>query len=495
MVFSTPIFIFLFLPLFLIFYFCIPSLKEKESGVSKKNRNRNAVLFLFSILFYALGELRYVPLLLFSVCLNYATGLLLQKLDSPRREAPRRSVFIIALCINVGFLLFFKYNILTTCLMNTDFSIGVLNNFLEMLGVDKTVSAFKIFLPLGISFYTFQALSYIIDVYRRRIPATWRFIDFGAYLTMFPQLIAGPIVRYESIAAELIGRKTRIDTFLAGCTTFVRGLAKKVLIADILALPAAQIFALSTGDLTAPVAWFGALCYTMQIYFDFSGYSDMAIGMGKMLGFTFPVNFRYPYISTSIREFWQRWHISLSTWFRDYVYIPLGGNRQSVRTTYLNLLFVFFLCAVWHGAEWTFIIWGLMHGFFIVLERIGLEVLLKKLPRPLQHAYVLLVVVVAWVFFRADSPQHALSFLSAMFWLSDSSGSVVYLERFINNEVTAFFCIGVICCLPVRKILSDFKATAFFHSYARTVLYFCLYFYCLMAMSLSSYSPFLYFRF
>ena len=286
-----------------------------------------------------------------------------------------------------------------------DFLVGNLNALLGPLRL-APLSLPGIALPIGISFFTFQALSYVIDVYRREVPVQRNPFDLGLYIALFPQLIAGPIVRYHDVARQLVERVVTRQGFAYGVERFVVGLGKKVLIANTLAVQADLIFAIPADQLTAPVAWFGLVCYTLQIYFDFSGYSDMAIGLGYMFGFRFLENFSHPYVAQSITEFWRRWHISLSTWFRDYLYVPLGGNRGSALRTYRNLVLVFFLCGLWHGASWSFVVWGLLHGFLLVIERMGLGRLMARWPRALRHAWTLFFVMIAWVFFRADSlPQ------------------------------------------------------------------------------------------
>src|SRR5438876_3261876 len=287
------------------------------------------------------------------------------------------------------------------------------NALLGLAGV-APVAVPRVLLPIGISFFTFHAISYVVDVYRRDASAQKSPVHAALYLLLFPQLIAGPIIRYRDIADQLARRTVTLEGFALGVQRFVVGLGKKVLVANIVAGPADKIFSMPLRQLSFAHAWLAIVCYTIQIYFDFSGYSDMAIGLGRMFGFRFPENFRWPYAADSVQEFWRRWHISLSSWFRDYVYVPLGGNRASPVKTYRNLVAVFFLCGLWHGASWTFVIWGLFHGLFLVLERLGLGAAVKRLRPPLRHAYLLLVVMVGWVFFREESLRGALSFLAAM---------------------------------------------------------------------------------
>ncbi|MCA8923022.1 MAG: MBOAT family protein, partial [Planctomycetes bacterium] len=382
MVFSSTFFLFFFLPALLVFY-----------GAARSLRLRNAVLLVASLAFYAWGELGYVFLLLGSIGANYGFGLWIA--GAVERGAARRAL-VVAVATNLGLLGVVKY---------THMFVGWAGVALGALGVAQVDPMPPLHLPLGISFFTFQALSYVIDVYRGVVPAQRSPWKLALYVSLFPQLIAGPIVRYADLAAELDARSVTTADVAAGARRFVVGLGKKVLIANALSVPADRIFALPAEQLGLEVAWLGIACYTLQIYFDFSGYSDMAIGLGRMFGFHFLENFDYPYVSRSIREFWRRWHISLSTWFRDYLYIPLGGNQGSATRTYVNLVLVFALCGLWHGASLTFVAWGLFHGVFLVGERLAAGKV--RAPRLLQHLYVLVAVMVGWVLFRAESFAHA----------------------------------------------------------------------------------------
>ena len=424
MVFSSPLFLFLFLPVVLTVYFLLPGL-----------RARNGWLLAVSLLFYAWGEVGFILLLLISTLVNFELGKWVERTeDIPRRK---RAVAV-AVIVNVGFLAFFKY---------AGLAVASLNLPLKFLGLG-TLPVPHIALPIGISFFTFHALSYIIDIYRRKRGAARDPRDTALYIFFFPQLVAGPILRWNAIAPQLEQRVYRSDVFAEGIRRFVGGLAKKMIVANAVALPADQIFALPASELSAGTAWFGVLCYTIQIYFDFSGYSDMAVGLGKMFGFEFLENFNFPYTAQSIRDFWRRWHISLSTWFRDYVYIPLGGNRVSENRNRLNLVAVFFLCGLWHGASWTFVAWGFYHGFFLVLERTGLGTALDKLPRPLRHGYALLAVMMGWVLFRANTFPEAASYFSALFGLAHPA-HVQPLARYIGNEAVVALCLGVAFSLPL----------------------------------------------
>ena len=395
MVFSSPIFLFLFLPVVLTVNSLLPGTKA-----------RNVWLLLMSLVFYAWGQVDFVLLLLASTVMNYSLGLWLGRSEG---AGNRKCIVALAVFLNIGILAFFKY---------AAFAVGMLNSLLSLGGV-AGLPVPHITLPIGISFFTFHALSYIIDVYRRKWRSAGNPADVALYIFFFPQLIAGPILRWSSIGPQLPQRAIRLDGFADGIRRFVGGLAKKTLIADSVAGPANQIFALPPHELSTPDAWVGILCYTLQIYFDFSGYSDMAVGLGKMFGFEFLENFQFPYVAQSVREFWRRWHISLTTWFRDYLYIPLGGNRISPGRTYLNLIMVFFLCGLWHGASLTFVVWGLYHGLFLALERTRWGAWQAKLPRSLRHLYTILVVMMGWVLFRASTFTAAGHFFLALLGLSN----------------------------------------------------------------------------
>jgi len=424
MVFSSPLFLFLFLPVVLTVYFLLPGL-----------RTRNGWLLLVSLFFYAWGEPAFIFLLLVSTLLNFWFG---QWVERSEAVSERKKAVAVAVTVNVGFLALFKY---------AGLAVASLNVPLKFAGLGS-LPVPHIALPIGISFFTFHALSYIIDIYRRKWQAARDPRDVALYIFFFPQLIAGPILRWNAIAPQLERRQFRSEVFAEGVRRFVGGLAKKMIIANAVALPADQIFALSPDELSPATAWFGIVCYTIQIYFDFSGYSDMAVGMGKMFGFAFIENFQFPYTAQSIREFWRRWHISLSTWFRDYVYIPLGGNRVSETRNRLNLVAVFFLCGLWHGASWTFVVWGLYHGIFLVLERTGWGAVLEKLPRPLRHGYALLAVMLGWVLFRANSFLEAAGYFSALFGLGQPAHALP-LARYAGNEALWALCLGTAFSLPL----------------------------------------------
>jgi alginate O-acetyltransferase complex protein AlgI len=424
LVFSSPIFLFLFLPVVLTGYFVLRSL-----------RARNLWLLAASLCFYAWGEPLFLLLLFASTWMNYRLGIWV---DIAVEHRKRKLAVTLAIVLNLGLLAFFKYINLAVQSVNT------------ALGwAHQTPLTFPhIALPIGISFFTFHALSYVIDIYRRKAPAARRLSDTGLYIFLFPQLIAGPILRWSTMAPQFAERFVTRDGFADGIRRFIGGLAKKMIVANTVALPADQIFALPAHELTAPIAWFGVLCYTLQIYFDFSAYSDMAVGLGKMFGFKFLENFDYPYIATNVREFWRHWHISLSSWFRDYLYIPLGGNRVSERRNYVNLITVFALCGLWHGASWVFVLWGLYHGLFLVLERTRFGGFVDKLPRPAMHIYTLLVVMFGWVLFRADTLSHALLFFKTMFGFSAADLANHPLGRYVSRQVLCAIALGVVFAAP-----------------------------------------------
>jgi alginate O-acetyltransferase complex protein AlgI len=424
MVFSSQVFLFMFLPAVLAVYFTV-----------RGNALRNVVLVVASMVFYAWGEGRYVLLVLGSALVNHGLGLALSRSPGAGTRQ-RRLVLAAAVAFNLGMLTVFKY---------AGFFADNLN-FLFGNVIGRQVALSQIYLPLGISFFTFHAISYIVDVYRRTSDARRNPLEVVLYFIFFPQLIAGPIIRYKDIAAQLGMRQVTIEDFAYGVRRFVVGLSKKVLIANTLGASVDHVFATQPGTLSLPVAWFAIAAYTLQIYFDFSGYSDMAIGLARMFGFRFLENFNFPYIATSIQEFWRRWHISLSRWFRDYLYIPLGGNRAAPWRVYLNLAIVFFLAGLWHGAKWTFVVWGLLHGAFLVLERVGAMRRITSTPI-LRHVYVLGFVGFAWVFFRSDSFAYAIGFLGAL--VHPGSAPTLVLANVVDHETLLAFAAGCVLATPV----------------------------------------------
>jgi alginate O-acetyltransferase complex protein AlgI len=385
MLFSSLLFLYVFLPLTLFLTVVCPP------------RFRNVMLLIASLVFYAWGGVSYSLIMLFSIVFNYAMAMGISQVTSEKRT---RRVLIFCVAGNLILLIIFKYS---------GFVIENVNLLLAALH-QAPIHAKAIDLPAGISFFTFHALSYVVDIYRKECPVQKNPVRLALYISFFPQLIAGPIIRYHDIAHQLKDRKMTAEDMAGGIERFILGLAKKVLFSNVFAVPATEIFATPSANLNAPLAWFGVLCYAMHIYCDFSGYSDMALGLGRIFGFHFPENFNFPYLAKSIKDFWRRWHISLSTWFRDYVYVPLGGNRKGAARTYLNLMLVFFLTGLWHGASWNFVIWGFLHGFFLILERLFLGNWLERLPG-LNRIYTLFVVVNAWVFFNAKDLHYAMSYI------------------------------------------------------------------------------------
>jgi alginate O-acetyltransferase complex protein AlgI len=397
MVFSSTIFLFGFLPAVIISYYGQRLLFQKSL--------RNAVLLFFSYLFYLYGAASFLLILMFSTVADYVFGLLIEK-DANRK----RLWLVLSVLLNIGLLAYFKY---------ANFFIGELNGVLVNFGFSGAEWK-HVILPIGISFFTFQKLSYVIDVYRGTARALENIIDFALYVALFPQLIAGPIVRFSYISSQLKGREESWDSFYKGVMRLSWGLAKKVIIANSCGNIADVVFGLDPATLDTKTAWLGSLAYTLQIYFDFSAYSDMAIGLGMLFGFKLPENFNRPYSAVSITDFWRRWHISLSSWFKDYVYIPLGGNREGMVKACINMVVVFILCGLWHGANWTFLLWGLYHGLFLILERLsGLRDIPAEEYRYARRATTLLIVIVGWVFFRSENISQAIQFLGVMFTASD----------------------------------------------------------------------------
>ena len=478
MLFSSLIFLYGFLPIVLLLIL-----------ISRKSWH-NRILLLASLVFYAWGGVIFSLLLLIPIILNYFIGLLI---DRHRSTPAAKTALVIGISLNLLLLGIFKY---------ANFLVDNVNLVGEQLGFEA-IPLGPVVLPLGISFFTFQAISYIVDVYQERSFVQKRFPDLALYIALFPQLIAGPILRYHDIAQQIVQRSITWAKFSSGVERFIVGLGKKVLLANNFALIADEVFAVSPQHLDPVSAWFGLLCYSLQIYFDFSGYSDMAIGLGRMFGFNIPENFNFPYIARSIREFWRRWHISLSNWFRDYLYIPLGGNRISATRTYVNLLIVFFLTGLWHGASWNFVFWGLFHGMFMVLERLGLEKVLHRLWWPLSHLYTLFVVLIAWVFFRAETFGYAWDYCRALFGLMPASESPFDLVFYLNYELLAALLIGLMASTPVFRFLHQrlenrLDGRSFssnIYGILSTFGLLLIFFYCTMNLVSSAYNPFIYFRF
>ena len=466
MVFSSTIFLCVYLPLVLLGYYICPK------------KGRNLFLLIASLVFYAWGEPKYVFLMIFSILVNYIFGRLMDK----HRENKKRLklMLVLSVVIDIGLLSVFKY---------TDF---IITNVNAIFGANFDL--LNIALPIGISFYTFQAMSYTIDVYRNDVRVQKNLIDFGMYITMFPQLIAGPIVRYADVQDQLAERSVTTADFSEGIMRFVVGLGKKVLLANQMGAVWSEIYALG-GDVSALMAWTGAIAYTFQIYFDFSGYSDMAIGLGRMFGFKFPENFRYPYQSVSITDFWRRWHITLSTWFKEYLYIPLGGNRRGLTRQALNLLIVWSLTGFWHGAGWNFVLWGLYYFVILFIEKLFLLKALDKLPKFFRHVYALLLIIIGWVIFASDDVSVLLPFLGSMF---GANGAIGGMDVYTLLTKAALL---VICCvasteLPKKLFLSAAGAMNEKAAFTlKSVLTIALLALSMILLIGDSYNPFLYFRF
>ena len=467
MVFSSLVFISVFLPVVFILYTVIPGRKLK-----------NVLLIIASLLFYAYGEPVYVLVMICSVIFNYIFGLF-----STDKNKYNKIVLIIAIIFNLGALAVFKY---------LGFFVSSLN---DIIGFSIPIP--NIELPIGISFFTFQALSYVIDVYRGEVSPQKNLGKVMLYISFFPQLIAGPIIKYHDIEKQIDNRQQTIDLVVNGFRRFIVGLSKKVLIANTMATVVDSIYSTNQSEVNILTAWVGAIGYTMQIYFDFSGYSDMAIGLGKMFGFEFKENFNYPYISTSVKEFWRRWHISLSTWFKEYLYIPLGGNRKGKGRTCLNKIIVFFCTGLWHGANCTFVIWGLYHGIFLLIESYIPKI---KIPKFIKHIYLLLVVTIGFVIFRVDDISQGIFMIEKMFTGFEFSSTSMSL--FVGQMTPLFITtllVAIIASLPfknfVNSIVSKNEKTMKVYNSALYVLSFGLLALCMLNLSSGSYNPFIYFRF
>lgn len=471
MVFSSMLFLWIFLPLVLAVYYISP------------RKIRNGILVFFSLLFYAWGEPVYIFLMLFSVAVNFAGGILIEK-----NPGKNKKILTAIIAINLALLGYFKY-------FNT-----VADAITGLFSVDVTGTAlFKVALPIGISFYTFQALSYVIDVYRGEVQAQHNFWHMLLYISFFPQLIAGPIVKYRDIEAQITGRKETVQKFAAGVMRFCWGLGKKVLLANSFAKVVDEIFKYGPYAVSRKALWLGAILYMLQIYYDFSGYSDMAIGLGKMFGFEFQENFNYPYMSHSVQEFWRRWHISLSSWFRDYVYIPLGGNRKGAACTYRNLLIVFFLTGMWHGAGMAFILWGLYHGLFLVLERVWLGKKLEKLPGAVGWMYGTTVVFFGWILFRAEDLSLFFTYVRNMFV---SHGGTILLSAYLDSKMIFLIIAGVLFAGVLQKLYEKTRERLAGKipengvvTIPRAAACMVIFWLCVAALVNNSYNPFIYFRF
>ena len=466
MVFSSIVFLYIFLPIMLIIYFIVP------------NKFKNAVMIAASLIFFAWGEIRYIFIMLLLAVMDYICG---KKINQYWENKKKKRLFLfIDVSVNLLILFFFKY---------ADFIIGNINNITHL-----NIPLLHIPLPIGVSFNTFQSLSYIIDVYRGTVKYEKSFYNYLAYTTLFPQIIAGPIVRYENVDEELENKKISIDNFTVGIKRFIIGLGKKVLIANNIGALWNLIETGDYGNLTFVLAWFGIIAFALQIYFDFSGYSDMAIGLAKIFGMDFNENFNFPYISKSITEFWRRWHITLSSWFRDYIYIPLGGNRKGLVKQIRNILIVWFLTGAWHGASWNFILWGLYFGVILILEKIFILKMLDKAGKICSHIYAIVLILIGWVIFAFEDLSKIGMYLQAMF----------NVNNFINNETLYYLrnyggiaIIGIICSIALVKKLID-KLNKFTNKSCKVVeiiMYMMILILCTANLVSDSFNPFLYFRF
>lgn len=475
MLFSSLIFLYSFLPILLLALLLLPRAWH------------NACLLLASLVFYAWGGVSYTLILVLSILVNYGFG---RWIAARRKRGNAKPILLVGVAINLCVLIGFKYAL---------FLLSQINLGLEEFG-KESIPLPKILLPLGISFFTFQGISYLVDVYRGTTQVQKRLDRLGLYIALFPQLIAGPIVRYRDLAGQLGPRQLSWERMALGLERFIVGLAKKVLLANNMGIVVDAIFATQAESLPWSVAWLGILAYALQIYFDFSGYSDMAIGLGRMFGFVIPENFNFPYVARSVREFWRRWHISLSQWFRDYVYIPLGGSRGGRGQTYRNLILVFLLTGFWHGANWTFICWGAFHGVFMLLERGRLGVVLKKTSPVFSHLYLLAVVGFSWVLFRAENLSYAGDYYLRLFGLGVQSDFQVDIAIFLDWEFRIALLLGILFSMPYlsRRFhggLGQWAGRLSLGQTGRAILLMTLFLWCTMELANNSYNPFIYFRF
>lgn len=467
MVFSSLTFLFVFLPVILIVYYLSPK------------KIRNTILFIGSLIFYAWGEPVYILIMLFSTAFDYVNGILIKKYKETKQLKKSRMVLITSIVVNLGILCFFKYS---------NFFIENIRNIFNL-----DIQLLNIVLPIGISFYTFQTMSYTIDVYLGKVEAQKNIIDFGTYVTFFPQLVAGPIIKYRDVNIQLKNRKETIDDFSYGINRLSRGLFKKVILANNIGILWNQIIGQPISEIPVLTAWFGAICFSFQIYFDFSGYSDMAIGLGRMFGFHFPENFDHPYTSKSITEFWRRWHISLGTWFKEYVYIPLGGSKKGRKRLVINLLIVWTLTGLWHGASWNFVIWGVYFGVLLIIEKLILEKYLEKLPSIFRHIYTMFFVVISWIIFAFDDMTNVCTYLKAMFGMNNT----VLLNSELLYMISTHALLIIICILASTTFMKKININKDKNWYViiRNLACMAMFFISVCFLIGSTYNPFLYFRF
>lgn len=472
MVFSSLLFLFRFLPIVLALYYIVPK---------RFVHIRNLVLFVASLLFYSWGEPRYVWIMIFSTVEDYSLGRFISWSMERENKLGQKLGLLTSITINLGILFYFKYS----------------NFFLDSLNhvAGSSFSFKEIVLPIGISFYTFQTMSYTIDVYRKQVPCQKNILAFGTYVALFPQLIAGPIVQYKTVSEELTHRKHSMDLFQEGVLRFVTGLGKKVLLANSIGSLSDKVFAMSTSELPVATAWLGVLAFMFQVYFDFSGYSDMAIGLGKMFGFHFPDNFNYPYMSKSITEFWRRWHMTLGAWFREYVYIPLGGNRCGRKKQMLNIAIVWLLTGFWHGASWNFVLWGVYYGCILMMEKVFLLNWISKKPKWVGHVYSLFFILTGWMIFAIEDLQKLWSYTKVMFGGSNVGffdGSTIYY--LYTNFTILLFCVIGSTNLP-KKVAERVCRKENFRGVLEIVYLLFVLVIVLAFLVDASYNPFLYFRF
>ena len=470
MLFSSLTFLFGFLPILLILYFIL-----------KKRKYKNIVLLIFSLIFYAWGEPKYIFLMLLTILIVYIFGILIDKFDKKNKKILKKISLIICIILVLGSLIFFKYS---------NFLIENVN-----LAFKAKIKPLNIVMPIGISFYTFQILSYIIDLYNKKIKLQKNYFSLALYVSLFPQLIAGPIVRYETVEEEIDHRKETKEDVISGTKRFIIGLSKKVIIANQMALLADLIFNKHNGAYGTTIIWLGTFAYTLQIYFDFSGYSDMAIGLGKIFGFHFLENFDYPYISKSVTEFWRRWHISLSTWFRDYVYIPLGGNRVSKFKWIRNIILVWLLTGLWHGAAWNFIIWGIYYGLLLLFEKLFFDRILKKLPTIINWLYTFIIVMIGWMIFRSNSLNELLLFIKTMFIYKQTDWITILADNLSTFNASIFVLPAFILSFPIFKKVKEKYSDKTIYVILTNILLLILFLMCIVYLTSSSYNPFIYFRF
>lgn len=470
MLFSSLTFLFGFLPILLILYFII-----------KNRKYKNVVLLIFSLLFYAWGEPKYILLMLLTILIVYIFGILIDKFDREKKLTLKKLSLILCIILVLGSLIFFKYS---------NFLIENINSIFN-----TKINLINVIMPIGISFYTFQILSYIIDLYNKKIKLQKNYFSLALYVSLFPQLIAGPIVRYETVEEEIDNRKETKEDVIAGTKRFIIGLSKKVIIANQMALLADLIFNKHNGSYGTSIIWLGTLAYTLQIYFDFSGYSDMAIGLGRIFGFHFLENFDYPYISKSVTEFWRRWHISLSTWFRDYVYIPLGGNRVNKFKWIRNIILVWLLTGLWYGAAWNFIIWGIYYGLLLLFEKLFLNKLLNKLPSIINWLYTFIIVMIGWMIFRSNSLNELLLFIKTMFSYKQTDWITILADNLSTFNSLIFIVPAFILSFPILKKIKEKYSGKTIYIILTNILLLMLFIMCIVYLTSSSYNPFIYFRF